>query len=75
MSEVSSFVGHVHTLAIKLMRLPNRQETLERCISEKLRHSEDIYNEQLKEAYEYLLSRDNLKVVRAIAKARKGKGV
>lgn len=72
---MSNFSQVVQELAIKIKSLPSRQETLVKCIEEKLAHSEDMYNSQIQEAYNYLLSRDNLKVVKTIAREDKKKGV
>jgi len=72
---MNNFSQVVQELAIKINSLPSRQETLTKCVEEKLVHSEDMYNSQVQEAYNYLLSRDNLKVVKTIARENKKRGV
>lgn len=72
---MNNFTKIVNDLNLRLKTLPKRKETLVKCIQDKLLHSEDMYNEQIQEAYKYLLSRDNLKVLKTIARENKKKGV
>ena len=70
---MSNFIKIVNELHLILTTLPKRKETLTSCIVDKLSHSEEMYNQQINDAYKYLLSRDNLKVVRTLAKENKKK--
>lgn len=70
---MSDFVNRVTEMVGEIGSIPPRQETLSHCIERKLLHSDDMYNSQVMEAYNYLLSRDNLKVIRTIAKENKRK--
>lgn len=72
---MNNFTKIVNDLNLRLKTLPKRKETLVKCIQDKLLHSEDMYNEQIQAAYKYLLSRDNLKVLKTIARENKKKGV
>lgn len=72
---MSDFIQVVKDLATRLDTLPSRKETLRKCVEEKLLHSEEMYLKQINDARDYLLSRDNLKVVKTIARENKKKGV
>lgn len=72
---MSDFIQIVNDLATKINSLPSRQVVLKKCIQDKLKFSETMYLNQIKEARNYLLSRDNLKVVKTIARENKKKGV
>ena len=72
---MSDFSQIVNDLATKLNSLPSRQETLKKCIQEKLQYSEEMYLSQVEKARNYLLSRDNLKVIKTIVRENKKKGV
>ena len=56
---------------VELLGVPSREETLERCIKGKLDNTDELYNKQIELAYNYLMSRDNLKVVKTIARESK----
>lgn len=70
---MSDFVDRVTEMVGEIGSIPPRQDTLSCCIERKLLHSDDMYNSQVMEAYNYLLSRDNLKVIRTIARENKRK--
>jgi len=72
---MNDFCKIVYELATKIENLPSRKETLEKCVEEKLLFSDTMYKEQIEESKKYLLSRDNLKVVKTIARENKKKGV
>ena len=72
---MSNFVNKVISMYVELKVIPSRKETLEKCVQNRLANSEDIYNEQIRLAYSYLLSRDNLKVAKTIVRENKKKGV
>lgn len=56
---------------VELLGVPSREETLERCIKERLDNTDELYNRQIELAYNYLMSRDNLKVVKTMARESK----
>ena len=72
---MSSFASKVMSMHLDIKLIPPREETLKKCIQNRLLNSEDIYNEQIRLAYKYLLSRDNLKVAKTIVRENKKKGV
>ena len=66
----SNFGRMVAELGRSISEIPSRGSTLMSCIESKLRNSYDMYNEKLQEAFDYLLSRDNLKVIRTISRRK-----
>ena len=68
---MSRFVTIVEGLSLRLATLPSRKQTLSYCIQSKLQHSYDMYNDELQDSFGYLLSRDNLKVVKTMARQKR----
>lgn len=53
-----------------LKNIPSREKTLSNCIQNKLTYTEEMYKEQMDKAFEYICSRDNLKVIKTIARMK-----
>ena len=64
-------IDTLREISKELSSLPSRKDTLAKCIAQKLNNSVELYQHQIRKAYEYLLMRDNLKVVKTLARERK----
>lgn len=66
-------IDTLREISKELGSLPSRKDTLTKCITQKLNNSKELYQHQIRKAYEYLLMRDNLKVVKTLARESKKK--
>ena len=62
------FKQKLYNIISEVNSFKDRQELFENCVSRKLNLSFERYNNNLEIAYEYLLSRSALKVLRNIGK-------
>lgn len=51
----------------------DKDELFSRCVADRLARSKDIYEEALEKNCDYILSRDNLKVIRSLNRYEKRK--
>lgn len=64
----------LYNILDSLNSLPTREEVFKESINEKLKVSEDCYETLMNDIHNYILMRDNLKVIKAMARlSKKGK--
>lgn len=54
-----------------LLKIPKSNKTLEKCIKNRLAISEDTFKESKESVVNYILSRDNKKVIKTLAREAK----
>ena len=69
----TSFKGKLYNIMMDLNKIKPSDITLNYCINEKLSRSYEQYDNTMKSIYNYVLSRSNIKVIRALTKMKKKK--
>lgn len=62
------FINNAYSIKCELTNCRERYEVLFNCVEDKLNNTINCYDESLDDVCEYLLSRDNLKMMRNIAR-------
>lgn len=65
------FKEELYNILSRLDKLPTADETMTRCVKDKLNISQDRYEVGLKEGVEYLSFRNSMKVLKAITRESK----
>ena len=73
--EKTNFKKSLYNILESLNKIKPRDVALNECIETRLSKSYDSYLATMKTIYNYVLSRNNLKVIKAISKINKAKGV
>ena len=71
MRKESKLKNILYNIVHDLSKIPDADITINNCVKHRLENSYDQYNHAIKSIYNYILTRDNLKVIKAISKMKK----